>query len=310
MMTSVARRPGLATLLLCMAVAPLRGQGGSSTDTTPRADSPHTDSLRADSTPGSAGDSVSLRDPVVPDSSLRSVEPPPATRVEELIREGDVAMAQLEPDPALQAYQAAVALDPSNYEALWKAGRTLIALGELEERGNPQKDLYNKALKYAERAVKVSPSGAEGHFVRAYALDRVALFEGGKTRIRLAREVRAEAQRAIDLNPLLDEAYHLLGEWNSQLADLGFVSKLITKTLLGGMPDDVSFENAAHYFELAIQANPDRVDHHLEYARTLIRLDRKDEARAELQKVLQLPATDLGDPARKEEAQELLERLS
>ena len=91
---------------------------------------------------------------------------------------------------------------------------------------------------------------------------------------------------------------------------MGFVSRIVTKTLLGGMPDDVSFENAAHYFELAIQANPARLDHHLAYARTLMRLDRKDEARLEAQKVLDLPAADLGDADRKEDARQLLERLS
>ncbi len=310
MMTFVARRLGLAALLLCVAGAALRGQAGSTLETATRADPLRADSLRTDSTRATAGASASIHDSAVADSTRRSSEQPTATRVNELIRAGDAAMARLEPEPTLQAYQAAVASDPSNYEALWKSGRTLIALGELEQRGNIQKDEYNKALKYAERAVKVNPSGAEGHFVRAYALDRVALFEGGRTRIRLAREVRVEAQRAIDLNPLLDEAYHLLGEWNYQLADLGFVSRLITKTLLGGMPDDVSFENAAHYFQLAIQANPARLEHHLEYARTLIRLNRKDEARAELQKALQLSDKDLGDPDRKEEAQQLLERLS
>jgi tetratricopeptide (TPR) repeat protein len=332
MMRSVARRLWLTTLFLSAALAPVSGQNSASDTAThaagpgvdraraARADSapaPRTDSqprlstetLAHDSSPRAPVAADSLRDRDVADSSLGSAGPQPL-RVEELIREGDAAMGRLEPEPALEAYQAAVELDPSSYEAPWKAGRTLVAIGDLEQRGNPQKDLYNKALKYAERAVKVNPSGAEGHLVRAFALDRVGLFEGGKTKIRLAREVRAEAQRAIDLDPLLDEAYHVLGEWNYKLADMGFVSRLVTKTLLGGMPDDVSFRNAAHYFELAIQANSARLDHHLAYARTLMRLDRKDDARVELQKVLQLPARELGDSDRKEEARQLLERLS
>lgn len=234
---------------------------------------------------------------------------PPANVVDDLIRQGDEAMARLEPAAAFQAYQTAVTRNPSNYEALWKSGRTLLDLGELEKRGNSQKDKYNKALKYAERAIKVNPDGAEGHFVRAYALGRVALFEGGKTKIRLSREVKVEALRAIDLDPLNDGAYNLMGRWNYDIADLNFVERTIAKTILGGVPEDASFDSAAHYYELAIQANPNHVAHYLEYARTLLRLDRDEDARVALQKAIDLPSADLDDGANKDEARALLEKL-
>jgi tetratricopeptide (TPR) repeat protein len=227
-----------------------------------------------------------------------------------LVRQGDEAMKRLQPSAALGFYQNAVSTNPRNYEALWKTGRALIDVGELEKRGNSQKDKYNKALKYAERAIQVNPDDAEGHFVHAYALGRVALFEGGKTKLRLSKEVKAEAQRAIDLNPLHNGAYHILGGWNYNLADLNFMERALANTILGGVPDDASFENAAHYYELAIQAKPDHVNHHLEYARTLLKLDRKDDARAELEKALELPAADLDDKAHKRAARELLEELS
>jgi tetratricopeptide (TPR) repeat protein len=305
MKASVARLPGLAALLVVTVAAALRGQAVTPADTVARADSLPADSAHKTG----SGSSAATRDTAPADSLNRPVERSGAARVASLIHEGDEAMARLEPATALQAYQAAVASDPSSYEALWKSGRTLIDLGGLEQRGNSQKDNYNKALKYAERAIRVNSAGAEGHVMRANALDRVALYEGGRTKMRLAKEVRVEALRAIDLNPLLDEAYGLLGRWNFELAKMSFLQRTITKTVLGGMPKDVSFENAARYFQLAIQTNPDRLAHRLGYALTLLRLDRKDGAREELQKVLDLPARDLSDPDRKEEARKLLERL-
>ncbi|HEY7461269.1 MAG TPA: hypothetical protein VIC59_05285 [Gemmatimonadota bacterium] len=304
MKTFVVGSLALAALLTA-APAPASAQGASAAETVARSDS-----ARADTTPSDPRSSSITPIHESASDSLRPVPGSSAARVAELVEQGDAAAARLEPAAALDAYQAAVGVDPSSYDALWRAGRTLIDLGELQLRGNEQKDAFNKALKYAERAIKVNPSGAQGHLARAYALDRVALFEGGRTRIRLAREVKSEALRAIDLDPLLDQAYHILGEWNYRLADMGLVSRLVTKTLLGGMPDDVSWENAAHYFQLAIQADPERIDHHLAYARTLQKLNRKDEARAELGRALELPPRDLGDSDRKQEAQDLLERLS
>jgi tetratricopeptide (TPR) repeat protein len=202
-----------------------------------------------------------------------------------------------------------VAADPAQYEALWKAARVLLDLSELEPRKNTRKDQANRALKYAERAVRVNPDGAEGHYARAYALRAVARFEGGKTRLRLAREVRAEALRAVDLDPLQDGAYHLLGAWNYDLAGLNLVQRLIANVLLGGVPSEVSYANAAHYFELAVQANPEAVAHRVGLARALLKLDRKDDARAELRRALELPSKDLDDPAHKREAERLLEDL-
>ena len=235
--------------------------------------------------------------------------PPAATGpVADLISEGDRAMERLDPAAALEAYQAAVSADPDNYEALWKSGRTLLDLGELEPKGRSQEDKYNKALKYAERAIQVHPQGADGHFARAYALGRVALFEGGKTKIRLSKEVKAEALRAIDLDPLHDGAYHVLGGWNYNIADLNFMERAIANTILGGVPKDASFENAAHYYELAIEANPDHVHHYVAYARALLKLDRKQDARAALEKALELPQRDLDDPRHHEEARKLLEK--
>ncbi|MFN2432390.1 MAG: tetratricopeptide repeat protein [Gemmatimonadota bacterium] len=244
-----------------------------------------------------------------------SISPPPPAparnaRVVLLTKRGDEATARLEPQTALEAYQAAVSADPNDYEALWKTGRTLIDLGELERKGNSQKDKYNKALKYAERAIQVKPEGADGHYVRAYALGRVALFEGGKTKLRLSREVKAEALRAIDLDPLHDGAYNVLGDWNYDLADLNFFQRALAKTILGGVPEGASFENAAHYYQLAIQARPDRPAHHLEYARALLKLDREDEARTQLQRGLALPASALHDPSHKRVAEALLDDLS
>ena len=279
-------------------------QEAAETGTAPPASSPGRSDAGSDA-PAAAADVV--RAPDAPEAA------PPAAllprRAVELVRRGDDAMGRLDPAAALSAYQAAVAADPWQYEALWKAGRVLLDLSELESRKNTRKDQVNRALKYADRAVRVNPDGAEGHYVRAYALRGVARFEGGKTRLRLAREVRAEALRAVDLDPLQDGAYHLLGAWNYDLAGLNVVQKLIAKVLLGGVPGEASYENAAHYFELAVQANPEAVAHRVGRARALLKLDREDAARAELRKALELPSTDLDDPAHKREAERLLEDL-
>src|SRR3954464_5475015 len=71
---------------------------------------------------------------------------------------------------ALQHYDAALSLDSTNYDANWRGALVLVTLGEqLGDTGkNPERDaLYRQAARYAGRAVKSNPAGADGHFALA-----------------------------------------------------------------------------------------------------------------------------------------------
>jgi len=47
----------------------------------------------------------------------------------------------------------------------------------------------------------VNPNGWDGHFKLSVALGRLALFRGGKEKINLSKEIKAEADTAVALNP-------------------------------------------------------------------------------------------------------------
>src|SRR5207253_235014 len=130
---------------------------------------------------------------------------------------GDREYAALNAKAALQHYEAAVTADPKSYEALWKASRSAVDLGENTTAESERFKLFKDGERFARRAVAVNPGDAEGHFVLARALGRTALSLGTRDRIKYASEVRAQALEALKYKPDHAGALHVMGEWNAEV---------------------------------------------------------------------------------------------
>ena len=194
---------------------------------------------------------------------------------------------------ALQHYHAALSQDSTNYAANWRGALTLLALGEeLGDSGkNPERDsLYQRAERFAGRAVKSNPAGADGHFALAASLGRASLNLGKKERIKRASLIRSEALRTIALNPKHDGAYHILGRWNAEIMRISGFSRFFAKRFLGaGIFNQASWGKAIYNMEKAVQLDPGRIYHHLELAEIYAERKRVADARTQLHLVDSLP---------------------
>jgi Tfp pilus assembly protein PilF len=144
----------------------------------------------------------------------------------------------------------------------------------------------------------------------AVALGRQALREGPKTKLAISREIKAETDRALALDPENGRAWHLLAMWNVKVAGLNAIERMAANTVLGGVPKGASTANAEAAFQKAIALEPAYVNHRLEYGRLLKELKRPADARRELEKAVSLAPTSSALDARyQSEARELLGKL-
>ena len=237
-----------------------------------------------------------------------------AQTVAEHIAAGDAARCQRNSVAALAHFREALQLDSLSYEANWKAARELTDIGKLmPDSLRKQRDtVYADALELSQRAVRVDSVGADGHYMVAVAVGRVALTKGPRERVRSARLVRDEALRAVALDSLHDGALHVLGRWNAEIMRLPGLTKFFAKTFLGaGIFNEASWSNAVSYFTEAIRINPTNIYHHLDLAEAFVYADRQEEAKPHLEEVAQLPlGCDAGDPVFKQEAAALLQKIS
>lgn len=228
----------------------------------------------------------------------------------EALARGDDLHRRLRPLDALEAFQEVMRRDSTHVGALWRAAREAVNLGMLTGDPGASEEWYETALVYGQRAVDRDSSSVEAWTWLAIALGRHALDQGPRARVRLAEEIQAAADRALALDSTAAAAHHVLGEWHAEIRRLSGISRFAARTLLGADTfDDASWSDAEHHLRRAVDLEPDGLIHRLALARVLIDLDREDEARSQLQEVLERPAIEPTDARHKQEAQDLLRRM-
>lgn len=232
---------------------------------------------------------------------------------EDHIRQGDAYYAQFNDAKALEEYKLAVQMDPTNYEALWKTARACFDLGELMEPENAsalqeQRKLFTDSATYAKQAVQANPNDTWGHFFLSAGLGKYALTQGKKEQINASKKIKAEIEKAIELDPANDSAYHALGLWHRRMAEIGGAQRFFGGIIYGSIPKG-TFEESEKYLLKAVELNPNYTNHHLEMGRTYLSLKKYDLAKQEFQKVLELPDTSSKCSAYKKEAQAEIDLL-
>ena len=163
------------------------------------------------------------------------------------------------------------------------------------------------ALDLAEQAVKANPKNAQAHLALAIADGKWTDFVDSQTKLALSRQIRAEAERAIALDPKLDLAYHVLGRWHLGVATVNPVFRLGARLTVGALPP-ASLEEAVRNLEKAAELSPKTIIHHQYLAVAYQALGKRNEAAQQWRIVLDLPATDSEDEKAKRQARAALAR--
>src|SRR5437867_13355635 len=255
---------------------------------------------------------VSLALPLVGPMLLAAQAP---AGVAEHIARGDSAHAALAPPQALEQYRAALAVDSTNYAALWKAGRELVDIAkQIEGKDDSSKhlrdSLYTAALAYGEAAVRVNPAGADGHFTIGQAVGRLSRTNGGQDRVRIAKIIYDEGMKAIELDSTHDGAYHLVGAWHAEVKRLSGFQKFFAKALFGGgFLDKGNWADAQKYLEKAVALKPQNIFHRLDLAEVYVDVGKYSKAREQLTTIATLPIADVLDSDYQKEAAQLLDDI-
>lgn len=228
--------------------------------------------------------------------------------VAELLKQGDTFDAKLDNAHALESYLQAEKLGADDAETLTRIARQYALLMNDTTSDEEQRRRGEKALQYSKRAVAADPEHAKSVLSVAICYGRLIRFQDTRTKVEYSHFVKDYADRALKLDPTDSYAWHVLGAWNYELAQMGPFARAFVRVVYGGIPP-ASNEEAERLFRKAVALAPDRVSHHAELGRTLAALGKKDEARVELNEALSLPSREKDDPESKKRAAATLARL-
>ncbi len=232
----------------------------------------------------------------------------------EHIQMGNEAYDAFDDAKALEHYKEALELEPDNFEALWKASRALVDVADaIEGKGkavdNEKMKLYSEATTLARKAVAINPNDSMAYFSVSAAIGKEVLLQGKKKQINAAKEVREIIDKAIELDPENDLAWHALGRWHRRMDEIGGAKRLFGSILYGSIPKG-TFAESEKALEKAIEINPNYGNHYLELGRTRLALKKKDLAAEAFQKCIDLPVTTSKCEMYKKEAQAELDALN
>jgi tetratricopeptide (TPR) repeat protein len=210
-----------------------------------------------------------------------------------------LASPALDYQKAQQALALYEALPSGPPRLLTQLARTCFILGDLAPKDR-RAAYYNKGLAYAEKLLAQEPAGVAGHYWKALNLSGLADVGTRMEGFKLLPKLMDELKRVL----ILDETYDQAGT-HRVMGRIYFEAP--------GWPISVGDKNKSlSHLTTAVRLAPGNSTNHLYLAETLLDLGKKDQAREELQKVLQDGQNALHPKALEEDRQEarrLLEEM-
>jgi tetratricopeptide (TPR) repeat protein len=198
---------------------------------------------------------------------------------------------------AADAWREQLARDPRSFEAAWKLSRACYWLGGHAPEAERRQQLED-GIDAGRKAIALEPQRPEGYFWMAANMGTLAESFGLRQGLKYRKPVKDALETVLRLDPAFQQgsADRALGRWYAKVP-----------RLFGG-----GDKEAEAHLRASLRYNPTSTASHFFLAELLIDNGRKEEARAELQRVLDAPLDPNWTPEDRDfkaKAQRLLQTL-
>ena len=225
-----------------------------------------------------------------------------------LIAQGDPLDQSLRANEALKYYLPALQQDPDNVDLLDRIARQYRHLMSDTSDKKEKLRLGRISLEYAQKGASLAPNNAEAQLSPAISYGKMLPYMNSREQVDTSPRIKTAVDRTLRLDPLNDNAWHILGRWNRVLADISGVKRMLAGVIYGTLPV-TSNEEAERCLKKAISINPNRLIHYIELGHIYVQMGHKEEARKYLEKGLSMPNKEKDDPEMKAVGRGLLSKL-
>lgn len=232
-----------------------------------------------------------------------------AQTVNQLIDESEKYYKEFNNEKQLELLTKAEKMEPNNWEVAWRLSRIYVDLGEkMPNSTSAQEDaqiaVYQKALEYADKSVKLAGDKSVSYLRRAIANGRIALFKGVFSVAGVVNSVKADVEKSIQINNgdnfAMGVAHYVLARTHAKISEKWKPARSVLG--LGWADNEIAIKE----FKKAIELYPNYIMFYVDYANSLVREDEYKTAREMLNKALSSPKQHQEDDKRIAEAKKLL----
>ena len=175
---------------------------------------------------------------------------------------------------AAERWDARLKANPQDFESAWKLARACYWLGG-HVLAADQRAQYERGIAAAGEAVRIAPMKPEGHFWTAANMGAMAESFGLRAGLKYRAPIKRELETVLMLDPAFQagSADRALGRWYFKVPGL-----------FGG-----SREKSVEHLQRSLMYDPESSASHYFLAETYVDMNRKEDARRELQRVLDAP---------------------
>ena len=236
-------------------------------------------------------------------------ESQPTLSSTELLERARALQGQYREREALDLYLQALEVDPDQFEAVCGASYLYGQVGKRLRDRRRQREYYQRSQTLARQAFAARSDDPEANLVMAWSHGGIALISGFREKVAAGWKVKEHADRTLESRPDDHRAWYILANLNYQVGTAGFLQRSLARVLFGGVPKELSLEEAIRAYRKTVEIRPDSILYRYELARALKRSGLKQEASAHLRLALTLTPRFEDDSAVLKECRELLSRM-
>lgn len=213
-----------------------------------------------------------------------------------------------EEEKSLELYKEVLKLDENSESALWNIAIIYAQKGNRDEDEESQKEMLEKAMSYADKALKHHEESGFAHYAKAVVLARKTdILDTGDT-IEASHEIKKYIERATEKIPDFAPVWHLFGVWHSDVANVSSAESTAAGLFSEGLPD-ADNDKAEEYIKKALDMDPDVILFNIDMARHYLEIDEPEKAKEYFQKVVDLEPKMKDDTRYQKEAKKKLSNL-
>ena len=239
--------------------------------------------------------------------SMLQVSVTPSASTAATMAAADSAFKRLDYPAALASYRQVLSVAPDRAEVLWKLARLRVIQSEATDSGLDE-PLLREAELFARQAVRSDPSCAQARVWLAGTIGFLALTAPVGDQVKMSREIMAQTDTALALDPRDDVVYSIRGSFFHALGNVGWVKKNLAALFLGSVPPG-GYAESEVALRKAIEFAPLVMRHQYELAILYIDWGREEEAVEVLRRAAQLPVQVASDVPRLKKIRSLLRDL-